>query len=111
MITVYADKTGDKYRLLVEGHADKTRGGSIVCAAVSALAGALSSFAASRAACRYLRVSEERGRLFLSCRGGLENAFEMTVEALALLAASYPEHIAPVKIMDAVDDKPSGAVL
>ncbi len=94
MIVVYAQQWGEKYRLLVEGHAGRDTEGSLVCAAVSALTGALVEYAKSSPACRYLRTTSDKGRVFLSCRMGLENAFEMTVGALAQLAAAYPQHIA-----------------
>ena len=93
MIAVYADHRGEKYRLLVEGHAGREGAGSLVCAAVSALTGALVEYAKSNPVCRYVRSASEKGRVFLSCRMGLENAFEMTVGALAQLAAAYPQHI------------------
>lgn len=94
MIAVYADKLGGKYRLLVEGHAGEDGEGSLVCAAVSALTGALVEYAKSNPACRHLRASVDKGRVFLSCRYGLGNAFDMTALALAKLAAIYPQHMA-----------------
>ena len=93
MIAVYADRVGEKYRLLVEGHAERDGEGSLVCAAVSALTGALVEYAKSSPVCRRLRTTGEKGRVFLSCRGGLENVFEMTLAALTRLAAAYPRHI------------------
>lgn len=93
MITVYADHRGEKYRLLVEGHAGREGAGSLVCAAVSALTGALVEYAKSNPVCRYVRTASDKGRVFLSCQMGLENAFEMTVGALMQLAAAYPRHI------------------
>ena len=93
MIAVYATKRRDHYRLYVEGHAGSDGEGKLVCAAVSALTGALLHFAKERAACRHCRTSVEGGRAFLSCHGGLSNAFEMTVSALAELAEAYPAHM------------------
>lgn len=94
MIHVYADREGQKYRLLAQGHADDSvSDGALVCAAVSALTGALLQFARSRECCRFLRASMAHGHIFFSCRGGLKNAFEMTVAALSALAQQYPRHI------------------
>lgn len=97
MIAVYADKREEKYRLLVEGHAEQAEEGKLVCAAVSALTGALLQYAKSSPVCRYVRATADKGQVFLSCRYGLENAFEMTVLALTELAFLYPRHIACYK--------------
>ncbi|MBR2312668.1 MAG: ribosomal-processing cysteine protease Prp [Clostridia bacterium] len=93
MIKIYATKQGEKYRLLVEGHAQKGTEGSLVCAAVSALAGALVGYATSNPACRYVRASLSRGNAFLSCRSGLNEAYDMTVLALRQLALEHPMHV------------------
>lgn len=94
MIRVYADRRGQKYRLLAEGHADhKDEDASQVCAAVSALTGALVQFAKGQHACRFVRVSVAHGHVFFSCCGGLKNAFEMIVAALSALALQYPHHV------------------
>lgn len=94
MIRVYADRVGQKYRLLAKGHADDgDADGALVCAAVSALTGALLQFAKSRESCRFLRATMAHGYVFFSCRGGLKNAFEMIVAALSALARQYPRHI------------------
>ena len=94
MIRVYADRHGQKYRLLTEGHADYPDGEApLVCAAVSALTGALVQFAKEQHACRFVRVSVSHGHIFFRCCGGLKNAFEMTVAALSALALQYPKHV------------------
>ncbi|MBQ3064551.1 MAG: ribosomal-processing cysteine protease Prp [Clostridia bacterium] len=90
MITVYADRRGAKYRLLVQGHAGEGSEAPLVCAAVSALTGALLSFAEQEPRCRNKRLVMREGEVFLSCVGGLRGAFDMTVQALAALAAAYP---------------------
>lgn len=104
MIKIYATKRGEKYRLLVEGHAKKEGGGSLVCAAVSALTGALVSFAKSHPACRYVRTSLARGNAFLSCKYGLNDTYDMTVSALQQLAMDYPMHVCFPDKSVAVDD-------
>ncbi|MBE6604825.1 MAG: ribosomal-processing cysteine protease Prp [Ruminococcaceae bacterium] len=94
MICIYADREGQKYRLLAKGHADDgDADGALVCAAVSALTGALLQFARSQESCRFLRATMSHGYVFFSCRGGLKNAFEMIVAALSALARQYPRHI------------------
>ncbi|MBR7112267.1 MAG: hypothetical protein IKC75_05055 [Clostridia bacterium] len=93
MIGVYASKRGEKYRLLVVGHAKESAEGVRVCAAVSALTEALSLYAKSRPDCRHVRLYVERGLAFLSCCYGLHDTFDMTVGALRRLAIEYPDHM------------------
>ena len=92
MIAVYADRRGAKYRLFVQGHAGEGAGAPLVCAAVSALTGALLSCAESEPRCRTKRILMREGEVFLSCVGGLRGAFDMTMQALEALALSYPEN-------------------
>ena len=110
MIRVYATKRGEKYRLFVTGHAEKTGEGSLVCAAVSALVEALVLFAEQNPACRYVRVGLDRGYAFLSCRYGLNDTFAMTVAALRRLADEHPTHLCFMQA-DAVDDRACRCVL
>ena len=91
MIRVYAERQGARCRLFVEGHADHATGEDIVCAAVSALTGALVAFAAESPACRHLRWSVRRGELFLSCRGGLGVGFDIVMRGLRAIREQYPE--------------------
>ena len=109
MIRVYAQRRGNKYRLLVSGHADATPAGRQLCAAVSALTGALVAFAEKREDCSPVRSSLGAGRAFLSCCGALSEAFELVTDALAALALQHPENMqyAPC----AVDDKLPRAML
>ena len=90
MIAVYADRRGAKYRLLVQGHAGEGEHAPLVCAAVSALTGALASYAEAAPRCHKQRISLREGEVFLSCIGGLRGAFDMTMQALEALAAAYP---------------------
>ena len=92
MIAVYADRRGAKYRLLVQGHAGEGESAPLVCAAVSALTGALVSYAEVAPRCHKKRISQRAGEVFLSCIGGLRGAFDMTMQALEALAATYPEN-------------------
>lgn len=92
MILVYANREGARCRLFVEGHADyQKKGDDIVCAAVSALTGALVAFAAESPACRHLRWSVRKGELFLSCRGGLGVGFDIVMRGLRAIGEQYPE--------------------
>ena len=96
MIEVYATKQAEKYRLLIHGHAADTEEGRRVCAAVSALGGALLQYAKGTGGATHVRHVMEPGFLFLSCVGGVSGAFEAVVEALASIAKEYGEHVAPV---------------
>ena len=91
MIRVYANRAGARCRLFVEGHADYRQGEDIVCAAVSALTGALVAFAAESPACRHLRRIVRKGELFLSCRGGLGVGFDIMMRGLRAISEQYPE--------------------
>ena len=93
MIEIYAQRKGSYYRLFVTGHADYHPGEDIVCAGVSALTGALIGFARGNAQCRHLRTHLAPGEAFLACRGGLGSAFDVVVDGLCRIAASYPDHV------------------
>jgi len=111
MIRIYASKRGEKYRLFVVGHAEKSGQGALVCAAVSALTEALVSFARHNPACRYVRVGLESGSAFLSCCFGLRDTFAMTVGALRQLADKYPMHIRFCSTPSTVNDRERVCVL
>ena len=96
MIAVYADRRGSKYRLLVQGHAGEGEVAPLVCAAVSALTGALTAFAENEPRCRRKRIALREGEVFLSCVGGLRGAFDMTMQALEMLAVTYPQYISNI---------------
>ena len=94
MISVFVEKRGSRCRLYVEGHADYApEGADIVCAGVSALVGSLLIYAEECGNCRHLRTAASPGNFFLSCRGGLGAAFDMTVRGLAAIAAGYPRNV------------------
>ena len=96
MIALYADRNGNKYRLFVKGHAFEGEDAPLVCAAVSALTGALLSYAAAEDRCRCKRIVEGAGECFLSCRGGLRGAFDMVLLAIEMLAVSHPDNFYPI---------------
>lgn len=93
MIRVYADRRGGRYRLFAVGHAETLPDRELVCAGVSALIEGLLLFAAENPACRHLRSSAEPGRVFLSCRGGLAGAFDVTLGGLRHIEAIYPRDV------------------
>ena len=93
MIRVYADRQGGRYRLYAEGHAETLPDKELVCAGVSALMEGLLFYARQNPECRHLRSTAEPGRVFLSCRGGLSSAFEMTLCGLLHIAAIYPRDV------------------
>lgn len=104
MIEVFAHRKGGYYRLYITGHANYQPGNDVVCAGVSALSGALASFAAENPHCRHLRCNLGKGELFLSCRGGLGNAWNAIIKGLCAIAESYPLHV-QIKSLESVDDK------
>ena len=95
MIEAFATKAAGKYRLLILGHAENTGEGARVCAAVSALGGALLQYAKTSGACRHVRHTAQPGCLFLSAVGDLSGAFELVAGALSLLSRENPTHMAP----------------
>ena len=109
MIRIYATKRGEKHRLLVQGHAEKTGQGPLVCAAVSALCEALGLYVGQSPDCRCVRHSADRGLTFLSYRAVGSETFDMTAQALHRLAVEYPQHVCFMG--DGVDDRASAPVL
>ena len=89
MIRVYASRKGDHCRLLVTGHATGDTEQGVICAGVSALAGALALHAATLPHARYHMA---HGEVFVSCRG-LGDCFELVVKGLRAIAAAYPEQV------------------
>ena len=93
MIRVFAYRKRGYFRLYVTGHADYNPGEDVVCAGVSALVGALLSFATKSRDCRHLRWSAHPGEVFLACRGGLGVGFDIVLAGLEQIAAGYPDHV------------------
>ena len=91
MIEVFSYRNGGKCRLYVCGHAAYHPGNDIVCAGVSALVGALAQYAARHY--RHVRCRLEEGNAFLAAGGGAEEGFDMAVQGLAAIAASYPDYV------------------
>lgn len=101
MIRIYASRSGACCRLLVTGHA---RGGEerhVICAGVSALAGALALHAA--ASCRHARYHMAPGEVFVSCPH-LGEGFALVMRGLCEIAKSYPDQVQIVQY-SSVDDK------
>ena len=93
MIEVYAYRCGGKCRLYVKGHAEYCPGNDIVCAGVSALVGALTGYAAAHPHYHHVRSHMQKGDAFFACGEGAQDGFDMIVEGLAAIAATYPEHV------------------
>ena len=91
MIEVFSYRNGGKCRLYLRGHAAYHPGNDIVCAGVSALFGALAQYAGNHY--RHVRCHIEAGNAFLAAGDGAKDGFDMTVQGLAAIAASYPEHV------------------
>ena len=99
MIRVYASRSGERCRLLVTGHAQGGEERRVICAGVSALAGALALYAADL---RHTRYHMAPGEVFVSCPR-LGESFELVTRGLCEIAKAYPDQ---VKICYAsVDDK------
>ena len=86
--------------MLITGHAEGGDERHVICAGVSALAGALVLHAAG---CRHARYYLRSGEVFLSCPD-LGEGFELVINGLCEIAKGYPDQ---VKMMQhsAVDDK------
>ena len=91
MITVYAERIGERCRLFAEGHAEPGTDRDAVCAGVSALTGALILHADAVGA-RYLRYHMRPGEIYFSCRG-VEDCFELVLCGLRAISRRYPEHV------------------
>ena len=89
MIRVYANRKGAHCRLLVTGHAQGDAEQGVICAGVSALAGALALHAATFPHARYHMAP---GEVFVSCRG-LGDCFELIIKGLQAIAAAYPDQV------------------
>lgn len=93
MIRIFAYRKGGCFRFYATGHAEYHPGEDVVCAGVSALTGALISYAASCADCRHLRWHCASGEAFLSCRGLARSVSDAILLGLSQIAAVYPEHV------------------
>ena len=93
MIEVYADRIGDKCRLLAQGHADKGPERDVVCAGVSALVQSLLIYAKAHPALRRrLRYYAAPGEAFFSCCG-IGEGFELVLQGLRAIAQDYEENL------------------
>ena len=100
MIRVYASRKGDHCRLLVTGHATGDTEQDVICAGVSALAGALALHAATLPHARYHMA---HGEVFVSCPHPGEG-FALVMRGLCEIAKSYPDQVQIVQY-SSVDDK------
>ena len=91
MIEIFAKRRGDRCTFFASGHAEEGADRDVVCAGVSALAGALVLHAVNTAP-RYLRYTVSSGQVFLSCHG-LGDAFELLLSGLSAIAEKYPTHL------------------
>ena len=96
MIKTYARRAGDRFCLLVTGHAEANAEGGRVCAAVSVLVTMLIHHARESEACRHVRAHRESGSCSLSCTGDFGEIFERVLKTLDALAVGHPTHMARV---------------
>lgn len=101
MIRIYASRSGACCRLLVTGHAEGGEERHVICAGVSALAGALALHAAE--SCRHARYHMAPGEVFVSCPH-FEEGFALVMRGLCEIAKSYPDQVQIVQY-SSVDDK------
>jgi uncharacterized protein YsxB (DUF464 family) len=101
VIRVYAHRNGERCRLFITGHAEGNDERHVICAGVSALAGALILYAAAN--CRHARYYMEPGEVFLSCPS-LGEGFEVALCGLNEIAQSYPDQLRIMQY-EPVDDK------
>ena len=101
MIRIYASRSGACHRLLVTGHAEGGEERHVICAGVSALAGALALYAAEN--CRHARYHMAPGEVFVSCPHSGEG-FALVMRGLCEIAKSYPDQVQIVPC-NSVDDK------
>ncbi|MBQ8358034.1 MAG: ribosomal-processing cysteine protease Prp [Clostridia bacterium] len=91
MIRIYADRRGERCRFFATGHAEGSAERDVVCAGVSALAGALVLHAVA-VPCRHLRYSMAPGEVFLSCNG-LGEGLDLVLRGLEAIAERYPHQV------------------
>ena len=96
MIRTFAKREGKRFCLYVSGHAEKTKEGERVCAAVSVLIAMLIRHAHGAGDCRHVRALQTSGSCSLSCTGDIGEIFEMVVRTFDELAVDYPTHMARV---------------
>lgn len=93
---MYREGAGE-HLLTAEGHSGYGEAGrDIVCAAVSAITGALATFLETyRDETAHLDIFAQPGNVRLYCAGGpwVARAFEMAFIGLCIAAKNYPQHV------------------
>ena len=95
MIRVNYDRTGNRHRLSVKGHAGyAAHGDDIVCAGVSGITYALLGYL-HHAGCDIEEVRADSGDVLVDCTGDglIAGAFDMTIIGLLQISKKYPQHV------------------
>lgn len=94
MITVRYSEQGKERHFSCIGHADYSVGNDVVCAAVSALCGALAvTLLKNEESFDSLTVAEADGETVILCNGQAEGYFSLVLNGLESIAASYPFNV------------------
>lgn len=97
MTRVVYREGAEEHLLTAEGHAGYGEPGhDIVCAAVSAVTGALATYMETyREEADYLDIFAEPGNVRVHCVGGawVARAFEMAFIGLCIAGKNYPQHV------------------
>ena len=94
MITVcYSEQENERHFSCV-GHAGYSVGNDVVCAAVSALCGALAvTLLKNEESFDSLTVAEADGETVILCKGQAEGYFSLVLNGLENIASSYPFNV------------------
>ena len=95
MIRVNYDRTGNRHRLSVKGHAGYVaHGDDIVCAGVSGIAYALLGYL-HHAGCDIEEARADSGDLLIDCAGDdlIAGAFDMAMVGFLQIHRKYPQYV------------------
>lgn len=95
MIRVNYERSGNRHRLSVKGHAGYSdHGNDIVCAGVSSLSYALLGYL-HHAGCDIAEAKADSGDLQIDCAGDglIAGAFDMAMVGYLQISKKYPQHV------------------
>lgn len=95
MIRINYDRTGNRHRLSVKGHAGyAAHGDDIVCAGVSGISYALLGYL-HHAGCDIEEARADSGDLLIDCSGNelIAAAFDMAMVGYLQIHKKYPQHV------------------
>lgn len=84
----------DGFRVIVRGHADYApKGQDIVCAAISTLFFAMTSYISTASGCECKICRLERGYAEFECKGECEEALKQACIGMLIVSENYPRHV------------------